>query len=375
MQIEVLADKAVSPNLEARDSGVTCAYPSATRLPGGAIACVYRAGTEKHSYDGRLMLQTSSDGGDSWSEPLVVFDGRGLQPPVSVGSGSIGATASRALLAAFSVVDATHPGVYVFSEEARGFKRQILVVRSEDQGKTWSTPAAVEPSALPRAGVASKPFVLPNGELCMPLEVETSFGPSGTAAVFSNDDGRTFGPPVMCAADPEGRLNLCDARFTILKDGRILMLLWTFLQETEETIEVHRSYSSDNGRTWSAAEATGVQGQICAPLALPSGAVIGVSNFRHPPEGSRLWLSPDGGTTWDLDHPIQMWDVRQSRLLGEPIAAAAPTTDNDGVWDALERFTFGTPDLLYLDDGSIVLIYYATIDGVTHVRACRFRLK
>ena len=36
------------------------------------------------------------------------------------------------------------------------------------------------------------------------------------------------------------------------------------------------------------------------------------------------------------------------------------------------RFTFGTPDLLSLPDGSIILIYYATIEGVTGVRACRF---
>ena len=50
-------------------------------------------------------------------------------------------------------------------------------------------------------------------------------------------------------------------------------------------------------------------------------------------------------------------------------------TPAENVWDALAVFSFGTPDLALLDDGSILLTYYATADGIIHVRACRFRIE
>jgi hypothetical protein len=197
----------------------------------------------------------------------------------------------------------------------------------------------------------------------------------GTALTFSQDDGRSFEPLTVCAADPTGRLNLCDARFTTRSDGRILMLLWTFLQENEKTIEVHQSISADGGRTWPTPQPTGIRGQIAAPLWLSSGVLIAASNFRHTPEGIRLWISFDEGRCWDSEPPIQMWDLRKSCVLGQPVSAETSEEKDENVWEALDRFTFGTPDLLELQDSSILLTYYGTVDGITHVRACRFLLR
>jgi hypothetical protein len=47
----------------------------------------------------------------------------------------------------------------------------------------------------------------------------------------------------------------------------------------------------------------------------------------------------------------------------------------ESIWDDLKTFTFGTPGLLRFDDGTILLTYYATIDGLIHIRACRLRLR
>lgn len=374
MKIEILFDLPVSPNMAAANANETCSYPFSAILANGDIACIYRRGKEKHTYDGVLLMQTSSDGGETWSAPLVAFDGRDHRPPRCVVEGGMGQTAAGTLLATFGMVEATSPDAYLFSEEGRKQKRGVCAVRSEDLGETWSEPTYIDTSAFPRAGITTKPLALPGDELFVPLEVETTFGANGTAAAFSTDDGRTFGPLVTCAADPAGEKNLCDARFALLDDGRILMLLWTFLESSEETITVHRSFSSDNGRTWSEVEPTGITGQIAVPVGLPSGVVIAASNFRHPPDGIRLWASPDGGETWNTDSPIQMWDVRQSRMLGEAIAPEAAEIKDEGVWDALDKYTFGTPDLIRLNDGTILLMYYATIDGICHVRACRFRV-
>jgi len=151
------------------------------------------------------------------------------------------------------------------------------------------------------------------------------------------------------------------------------MLLWTFLQSGERTIDVHRSVSSDRGRVWSAPQGTGIQGQVTVPLALTSSVVIAASNHRGSPQGIQLWVSRDEASTWDSEPPVQMWDARGSRLLGQP-AVDIPLASDGGVWDELESFTFGTPDLLALQDGSVLMTYYATLMGVIHVRACRFWL-
>ena len=109
MSVEVLSDQPVSRNLAAGRTGVACSYPQATVLANGDVACLYRQGTTKHSYDGVLLLQTSSDRGASWSAPAVAFDGRGLQPPQSVVSGGVCQAPSGELLVTFGLVDASHP--------------------------------------------------------------------------------------------------------------------------------------------------------------------------------------------------------------------------------------------------------------------------
>lgn len=191
---------------------------------------------------------------------------------------------------------------------------------------------------------------------------------------FSPDGGHRFGSLVTVAADPAARLNLCDARFDRLPDGRLIALLWTFLEDNEETIEVHQSFSSDRGRSWTQPQSTGIVGQITVPLSLPGGRLIAVSNYRHLPEGIRLWVSFDEGSHWNLDEPIQMWDSGSGRMLGKVLEPDRRVTRNEGIWETLPAFTFGTPDLLVFADGSLLMTYYATVNDIIHVRACRFQI-
>jgi hypothetical protein len=69
-----------------------------------------------------------------------------------------------------------------------------------------------------------------------------------------------------------------------------------------------------------------------------------------------------------------MWDPAQSRITAEPLAAPGTTGTDDGVWLHMDEFTFGTPNLYLLPDGSVLLTYYATINDTNHIRACRFRV-
>lgn len=377
MGVNIIFDRAVSCNLDAGDRDSVCAYPLSIGLKDGSVCCVYRQGSSKHSVDSQLMMQTSGDLGETWLDPQVVFDGLKRTPPTTLVSPGLCQTADGHLLVMFGAIEGLTPGVYMFSQEGRELPHPLLVTRSADGGQSWSEPRLVPQPTLASAGVTSRPFPLADGKICVPLEYKLApTGPNGSAMIFSRDHGETFDPPIIVAADHSGELNLCDARYAILPDGQILALLWTFREDTEETIAVRRSCSSDGGQTWTVPEDIGFVGQITAPVVLPDGSVVAASNYRLPPEGIRLWGSRDCGKSWAGLGPIQMWDADASCMLGElAVSPEEATVDAGGIWEALDRFTFGTPDLVLLSDGSLLMTYYATLNGITHVRACRFQVE
>lgn len=95
---------------------------------------------------------------------------------------------------------------------------------------------------------------------------------------------------------------------------------------------------------------------------------------KHSYDGVLLsQRSSDGAATWQ-GSPIQMWDSDREQIVAEPVESLPGKEGKSVVWEALKDFTFGTPDLVALPDGAIILTYYAAINGVTHIRACRFEL-
>jgi len=377
MHVTVLHDVPVSPNLAACDSGTTCAYAQSTVLADGRVVCTCRRGTTKHSSDGILVLQESADNGNSWSESRPVFDGTTSDPRETVVSGGVCAIAPETLLVTFGSVLGLETATYVFSDAGRRCPRRLRSVTSTDAGRTWQVTNDFTSQYFVRAGIAGSPFVFSNGSVGVPVEVTILSGVQGTALAVVPTPADLNGNielPVI-AGDSCGRLNLCDAHFACLPNGDVLMLLWTFEQDGERTVNVRRSISVDNGVCWSIPEPTAIEGQVTVPLSLPSGQVIAATNYRKPPEGIYLWTSTDNGRTWDSVAPIRMWDEREKRIVAhqEPWQCTVSVSE-DGVWAELAAFTFGTPDLALLNDGSVLLTYYATLNDVTHIRACRFRV-
>ena len=154
------------------------------------------------------------------------------------------------------------------------------------------------------------------------------------------------------------------------------MLAWTWETQTEKAMCIHQMISHDHGRTWSPPAPTGIAAQVTAVGALDDDLLIGAGNVREPPEGIRLWLGDVAGREWRTDEPVAMWDQSTQRMLGAPLASAAEEHDSgpQALWDALPGYTFGTPDLVALGESRFLLTYYATIRGITHVRACVFRV-
>lgn len=375
MHIKIIHDVVVSANLAARDPKSVCVYPASCLTSRGDLLCVYRMGAAKHSRDGILIFQRSSDGGCSWLPPVTIYDGLQGAAKESVHTGVVCEVASGVFLAFFTVVEAQKPDAYIFSAEGRQLRQRLCVARSMDGGLSWSAPQEIHLSGVPRnIYVSSRPMILPDGVLLLPIEATGAHGQEMMLACLSNDEGRTFSPAAPIACDETGRLGFGDGKFTLQADGSIVMLTWTYLNSNEETIFVHRCESRDNGRTWSPPKPTNVLCQIMTPQTMADSKLIAAGNVRTPPEGIRLFSSVDGGTTWDTSDSVQLWDPRKLCATGTVLPMKVPLADQQGVWDALPAFTFGSPELVRLGGNEAVMTYYAIVDGVTHIRACRFHV-
>ena len=374
MKVEIIDDRDIlSPEIIRERPGAR-AFGVITRVDDTTIYCMYRFGETKHTYDGVLVGQLSEDNGDSWNEPVTVADLTDRTPKESVISGQVAAAPDGSMHASYTTVSNTSDARYLFSPDGKKQKRNFYVSHSYDRGGSWSEPVSLGGLPDSRRAFLGQSLVLPNGQLFMPLGSDNDAGIRVMGAIFSEDNGKTYSPVVDLFTDPENRLNFDDVNFAVLRDGRVVGFCWTHENDSEETVEVRLTESSDNGRSWTQPQPVGMLGQLTIPLVLDEQTLITACNFRQPPEGIRLWISRNQGQSFDQEDPVQMWDPRLGEISGKPVTPKSEARRNDGIWDALEKFTFGTPGLMALEDGRILLTYYATLDGITRIRACRFKL-
>ncbi len=371
MTVSLIEETAVSPNFAASDQGVVASFCAATQLQDGSLLCVYRTGAGKHTTDGKFVAQRSTDLGKSWGEPVDVFDGSERNPVWVASMPGVAQTSTGKVLASLGIVEGLGDKQYMFDPEAMELPIHTVLATSADSGSSWDDGQRLE-TGLARSCPTTKPFQRADGTICLPLEFLSTHGPSSTAMLFSTDDGASFGDAVATAEDTSNTLSLCDGHFAQLADGRILQVLWTFRQEGGETIDLHVSHSTDDGRSWSEPQATGVAGQVTCPVGLPDGSVLATSNHRAAPQGIRLLRSTDGGLTWPTADAIWLWDPAQEQVVNQPWPDQATTERLMDVWASLDQFSFGTPDLTRLADGTFLMTFWCQVDGITHIRALRF---
>ena len=107
MNLSLLSDCSVSEIASQKGLGQVCAYPATAVQSDGTVVCIYRAGSSSHSYDGLTVSQASHDRGQTWSAPVVLFDGRNFDPPQSMIQPLIVAPADGSFLAISPVVVGT----------------------------------------------------------------------------------------------------------------------------------------------------------------------------------------------------------------------------------------------------------------------------
>jgi hypothetical protein len=339
----------------------SCAFPQVCVLPSGRWICSFRAAPRKAPMEGqRSLFVRSDDEGQSWAGPFAAF----APPAVDGKPGWFRALAmtslgGRRLLAVLYWVDGSDPALPFFNEQTEGLlDSRIFLARSEDDGDTWSEPLLVDTTPFHCPTPITGPvLLLANGELACQFELNKAYedpAPWRHASVllFSPDGGKSWPEHVLVTNDPANRLFYWDQRPSVLPDGRVLDLFWTFDRQTAAYRNIHGRESLDHGRTWSDLWDTGIPGQPGPAVPLPDGRLSMVYVDRSGAPMIKMRTSRDGGRTWPDDSEIVL---EQPRLASQTWAKKSM----QDAWAEMGRFSLGLPATARIPNGDVLVVYYA----------------
>jgi Neuraminidase (sialidase) len=271
-------------------------------LKDGLLLFVYTkftGGTADHAR-AHLAARYSGDAGRTWSpRDKIVVENEGKQNVMSV---SLLRLPAGPIALFYLRKDS--------DEECRMFMRL-----SEDEGNNWGEPAPCMPGPGYYVVNNDRVVALKSGRIVIPASLRNLPGgksfPGIALSFLSDDQGKTWRRGKGEVAPPEGsRSGLQEPLVVELKDGRLLMLC-----RTDQGCHF-RSYSSDGGETWSAAE----RSNLVAPLSpasvarIPStGDLLVVWNDHSDVDEAhrgkrtplRVAISRDEGRTWEKTKTIE----------------------------------------------------------------------
>jgi hypothetical protein len=336
----------------AKTDAASACFPSVCVLPGGRWIAGMRLGPAKSSRSQRTFVTRSDDRGKTWSGPVEVAG------PASVGGrpGTWRAVAMAPLggadvLATLCWEDHTDPLVPMFNEQTEGLvDMKLFIATSNDGGNSFSQPRRVHTGQYDDVPtpITGSPLVLPNGTWAVPFEVNKHYRDERpwqhvSALAFTPDRGRTWSADAAeVHTDPDRRIFCWDQRLSVLPDGSILGMFWTFDRGTDQYLNVHARRSTDGGRSWGELWDTGVAGQPARVVALGDGRLLMTYVDRTGAPAIKCRTSRDGGRTWPAESELlvhtrqrvrsQTWDKRSMQ----------------DAWAEMSAFSLGIPDAVAL---------------------------
>ncbi len=293
-------------------------------LPGGDIFAVWYGGKYELSPDSAIYASTLRRGSGEWTPPRIIID----EPNVAEGN---------------AVLLFRQDELWCFYVEAHGasweFSR-LFYRKSHDRGITWGAKTALPAPAFQYPTgtlVATPPRILRNGDILLPLNRESYNSDANkqwfSLFMISADGGKTWKETAPLFSNP-GNIQPAVVQ---LPDETLLALLRVRGQRNH----LWRSVSTDNGRTWSRLEQTGIPNPSARVGlgVLPDGKlVLAFNNSNTERTPLNLALSDDAGKTWPVNRVIESG-----------------------------KFSYTYPSLLVAEDGSVHVTYNDNYFGIKHV--------
>jgi hypothetical protein len=322
MRYHVVGEGFVSRRPSGKGPDALAVGPRCLQLPGGELLCSFMLTSGLGTNDFTPTLFRSRDGGVTWQEQGEFW--AHLRECWSIFA-SISRDAAGNVYFFGSRTPIGNPGEPFWSDATQGLKQNELVwARSTDGGRTWPDPTAF---ALPLPGAAEAPGALcvtRAGAWIAPYSPYNTFDPevvvtrNQVVLVRSEDQGRTWGHAAMMSfEDPAS--SAAEAWCIELADGRLLGVAWQMHHEGDYPNPY--TLSHDGGRSWSPPRSTGIQGQSTALAALPDGRALFVYNQRkHGDIGVWLAVARPTDAGFRIEHNAPIWKAEtgtQSGTSGE----------------------------------------------------------
>ncbi len=350
------------PHLYARHTW----HPSLVRLASGELLAAFDIGQAVESLDYRTYLSRSSDEGRTWSAPERLFE-----DPVerrSTHSVRINCVRDGTLVGFGGRYYRDDPEEGLTNRENLGFVPMALILlRSEDDGRTWEGPRTIEPPLVgPAFEICHSVIELEDGRWLAPTATWKGWNgeaPNGMKAValVSHDRGETW-PAYMDVMDQYDRGIISWEQSVVqLPDGRLLAVAWAFNERTGRS-EPTPFAVAEKGGTFSAPRMTGLKGQTAKLVALPDGQVLCLYRRDDRPG---LWvnLSRLEGEEWVNLEEAPVWQGAASGMVGEGTSS-----------DELSGLKFGYPNLIRMPEGDVMAVFWCEEGGINNIRWVRVRV-
>ena len=247
-------------------------------LPDGTVAAVWYHGVAEKSPDSRIVWSTLAPGETEWAWPEVVYD----SPHRAEGNPALWVSEDGTLHVFF---------VTIFGNGWHQSK--VMLVRSEDNGATWSDPTVLRDRYCWM--IRHRPVRLDNGELLLPLYNECLAYP---VWMRSSDEFATWREePKLRLLYYLGHVGQIQPATIVLPDGTLTAITRDGLPSNR----IKRMASRNNGLTWGPSRLTELpnSGTSVDQVCLANGHVVVV--FNNSPEQRfplSAALSYDGGETF-----------------------------------------------------------------------------
>lgn len=291
-----------------RDARFYCGPgPSAAVLEEDTVVLVFRRcrswlayGFVRHFHPHtEACVIRSTDGGETWSEPVVFGSGGCTNQNLRrLSDGTLLCDAHQWELLPNSVAEAWQGRVGVSA--GREWPSALVgtyALRSTDGGGTWDGPFWVQdiPGIEPLAEGWVSPVAVrnpveefPDGTVLLP--VYTVEHPNRSLLVASTDGGRTWTYRGEIARSPDGKIGFNETSVHRCPSGKVV----AFMRSADAEGWLYTAVSRDEGGTWSPPKREDCWGHPFNAATLPSGNVLLCYGYRREPFGVRArLLSPE----------------------------------------------------------------------------------
>ena len=237
-------------------AGTYQAFPDVCRVQDGSLLCVFYAGyahvslpRDNFPKGGRICYVRSRDEGQTWSAPRLLYDG-----PFDDRDPHIAQLRDGTLVCSF----------FTYRPQPKGKPLcDTGLIRSRDGGETWDP----EPQLVAPGWPSSAPVrQLPDGTCLLGVyreDGDTAYG----GVIRTTDQGKTWSAPIPIGRGDGVRLD-AETDVVLLKNGQLYAAL------RGDKVPMHFATSTDGGLTWSAVQNIGFNGHCPHFTRLSSGEIL-----------------------------------------------------------------------------------------------------